>query len=1488
MKKNILVLVVCLFTFASTQALAAPVIGPYLSGHTSVSGTYTTYGADNNITDNVSAGTAITLGVGTKTMLDANNTRADLSAPTMTLGSGVTAGDVYVTTLTAGTGVTYANIYPANGYNAEAMLEIDAAQAALFALQEDFIMLTGSGTATFAPGVYEGSALTTQDSAIITLDGGGAQNPYWIFNLSGALVTGANTEIKIVNAGPGASVIWNVGSYLSLGANTVFAGAAFTTSYIGGGANASLSCGNFFSKSYVVASAINLEYRSTNCPPEGTWGGTVDGLAACLDIEDGTVSNTCSSSSQPQPQPPNSTLNLGILESFEAYTADGSVTNSGGTVIGDIGTNLGSISGFPDPSNSGDHYTADAVTDDARFDLLRLYIHLAALPVDFPNAFDPVNSPAHAATFGSGETISPGVYSIGSAGTVGGALTLDGGGDPNAVFVIKMNGAFTVSAAATVNLTGGTNSANVFWLIDGAISVAAGANVKGTLFAKAGAVGIGADVILEGRMLTMAGAITMGVGSSATRPSLPSTIPIFCEADCTPAPAVDILGVLSDITLFSSAGAVANTGITGTIGNIGTNAGTITGYTGINIGTEEIANALTAQAVLDLDGAYSALMAMTPSVTHAAAFSNETLAPGVYHIPGDGSLDGVVILDAADDPDAIFVFRFAGALNIAAATKVILVNGAKRCNVFWLGGAGVVTGAVNIGASSQVQGTFMSHGGASNSGVGTFLAGRQLSTLGAVNTNTAVIYNNPQCVTSTPLNQSVLFDHFQIVHDGQGLTCAPESVTVKACADTTCTTLYTDAIAVDLSINSTIDQTINIVDGTTDAEFSYTNSGTATLSLDKTSKCENGGSDSCDVIFADTGFRFLVDNNSIDIPTQLSGKPSNTGYNATNLSLQAIKTSTLTGACEAALVSTKDIELVAECIDPIACAGKKIVINSTPINTQEDVVTPSSYTPVSLDFGSLTNNTARFDLTYPDAGKIQLHARYNIPVGDSPSGVYMKGSSNSFVVRPFGFSIAVEDANNIQNPAAVDHNGTVFMSAGDIFTTNLTAVQWKTGQDSNDDGIPDDTDNITNNLFTANFGNEITPETADITHALYLPKPATLGDLSNNSFNFINGIASNSNMTYSEVGIISFTANLNDNTYLTANNISGNAPYVGRFTPDHFALSVDKEGSFVSVCEDINIDMPFAYNGQMSIVTPSKGVLRYLEQPEILITPKSKLGNHTKNYTGDFNKLILSGVSRFMIDDGTGTSASAPISDTTQLGADETKKVRLTSNFDDGILTEGENENVGILSFQYNNLDDFFYLHEENSEIPPFTSDINLAIASIIDDDDVTAIDADGVGDTGTASDTVITLNPSGKEIRFGHAFLDNSFGPETADLPQKLSTQYLDASGRYVLNEDDNCTPYDAANKITLTSLTLLASSTGVNTVAGQLVKGETRAMILTAPGAGQQGTIKVKYEIYPWLKYNWDGVTPKSFDKDPTATATFGLFRGNDRIIYQREVFN
>jgi len=162
----------------------------------------------------------------------------------------------------------------------------------------------------------------------------------------------------------------------------------------------------------------------------------------------------------------------------------------------------------------------------------------------------------------------------------------------------------------------GAQSCNVFYIANGAFSVAANVNIKGTLFSKVGAISLGVNDVLEGRMLTMAGTISIGVNSVASAPLCTSTIPIFCEMEFFPALAVDVLGVLSDFALFTSVGAISNTGLSGVNGKIGTLAGAISGYTsGIHIQDEHIADALTTQAALDLDAAYIALMALKHKVT---------------------------------------------------------------------------------------------------------------------------------------------------------------------------------------------------------------------------------------------------------------------------------------------------------------------------------------------------------------------------------------------------------------------------------------------------------------------------------------------------------------------------------------------------------------------------------------------------------------------------------------------------------------------------------------------------------------------------------------------------------------------------------------------------------------------------------------------------------------------------------------------------------
>jgi len=750
-------------------------------------------------------------------------------------------------------------------------------------------------------------------------------------------------------------------------------------------------------------------------------------------------------------------------------------------------------------------------------------------------------------------------------------------------------------------------------------------------------------------------------------------------------------------------------------------------------------------------------------------------------------------------------------------------------------------------------------------------------------------------------------DHYQIIHDGNALTCAAEEVTIKACTnvyDGTCTE-SAEAITLDVKATGTETATDSInFTGSGIANIAYSIAEPTILSIENVSVlpanptvCFDGSTTSCNLNFADTGFRFFSNSEGTAIPEQLSGKASNVGFNQSVLKVQTIEKSPDTGACQAAFIDSNTIEMVATCVDPIACAGSQVVINNlstdTPIDTLNNVAT-KTYTDVALDFSNDTVNTADFIFTYPDAGQVQLHAQYNIRDENGlPTGNYMRGSSNIFVVRPFGFFIDVTDNKKAQT--ANDANS-VFKKAGEDFTTSLTAVQWQAADDSDENGVPDTNADLSNNNATINFGNEETPETAAITDSLFLPDPGTQGTLTNTTFSSFNsGIATNT-MTYSEVGIVNFTANLTGNSYLGGSDVIGNEPYVGRFTPDHFILD-QINGSLTVICDNTSpiTEMAFAYNGQMSNATPSTGgAIRYDFNPMFTITAKSVgAANTTLNYTGDFMKLVENSIIRKTIFQD-GNTFFAPVFDGSKEGSLGTK-LALTSDLN-AVTTQDlkNNEGLGVVTYTFKDADNFVYHHEKNGETEIFTTDINLPIVSIIDLDSVTAEDKDG--DFDNALESVLTLEPTGVEIRFGRAQLENSYGPDTSDLPQPLSINYYTENG-YVLSKNDTCTIYNSSN-ITLSNISLDPALTPIkNAVSGKFntvePDGETLDIILKAPtvdiNTSNTGQVQVIYNIDDWLKYDWaydDEEVDGLYNDNPRAEATFGIYRGNDRIIYQREI--
>jgi hypothetical protein len=167
------------------------------------------------------------------------------------------------------------------------------------------------------------------------------------------------------------------------------------------------------------------------------------------------------------------------------------------------------------------------------------------------------------AVLGNGQIITPGVYDIVTPAAIQGILTLNGGGDPNALFVIRVAGALTSVAASQVVLTNGATANNVFWVSQGATALGANTIFRGTALAVGGAATIGNGGIVDGRLLSTIGAVNTDT-SLVTQPGA-TTTPV-------------VLGVLENFALFTNNGAVANTGTSIITGNIGTNAGAISGY----------------------------------------------------------------------------------------------------------------------------------------------------------------------------------------------------------------------------------------------------------------------------------------------------------------------------------------------------------------------------------------------------------------------------------------------------------------------------------------------------------------------------------------------------------------------------------------------------------------------------------------------------------------------------------------------------------------------------------------------------------------------------------------------------------------------------------------------------------------------------------------------------------------------------------------------
>jgi hypothetical protein len=232
-------------------------------------------------------------------------------------------------------------------------------------------------------------------------------------------------------------------------------------------------------------------------------------------------------------------------------------------------------------------------------------------------------------------------------------------------------------------------------------------------------------------------------------------------------PATSLLAIIALALLFTSPSAFAqislntaqnfgvlggstitNTGPTVVNGDLGASPGSaVIGFPpGIVIGTIHAADAVAAQAQVDLTAAYNtaAGLACNTDLT-GQNLGGLVLTPGVYCFDTSAQLTGTLTLDLQGNPNAFFLFQIGSTLTTASASSVLLINsGGTTCppNVYWQVGSSATfgTGSSFVGNVLALTSITMTTGAGLN--------GRLLARNGAVTLDTNSV---TACAAACPI-----------------------------------------------------------------------------------------------------------------------------------------------------------------------------------------------------------------------------------------------------------------------------------------------------------------------------------------------------------------------------------------------------------------------------------------------------------------------------------------------------------------------------------------------------------------------------------------------------------------------------------------------------------------------------------------------------------------------------------------------------------------
>ncbi len=191
-------------------------------------------------------------------------------------------------------------------------------------------------------------------------------------------------------------------------------------------------------------------------------------------------------------------VGLGTAGSFAILAGAGITNTNATTVTGDIGTfPTTSETGTASITQTGTNHAGDSVTQGAKTDLVTGYNTAAG------------ESPATAVAADlGGQTLNPGTYNSASSLGLTGAVTLNGGGNPNALFVFQAGSTLITASGSTVNLINGAQACNVYWQVGSSATLGTGSTFQGTILALT-SISVTSATTIHGRVLARNGAVTL-------------------------------------------------------------------------------------------------------------------------------------------------------------------------------------------------------------------------------------------------------------------------------------------------------------------------------------------------------------------------------------------------------------------------------------------------------------------------------------------------------------------------------------------------------------------------------------------------------------------------------------------------------------------------------------------------------------------------------------------------------------------------------------------------------------------------------------------------------------------------------------------------------------------------------------------------------------------------------------------------------------------